>query len=102
MSRELTVASGLRVGPSVGMKTAMRRIAPGVALIVWLLALPGGIGGADGKGSKVVVREVLPSATDAAIDKFSGEGWDHCVYYQPSSAKKHQLLVLSSCPARGA
>src|SRR3954447_3947508 len=77
------------------MRTAMRRTALGVALLVPLLAAqPGGIGAADGKGSRGVIREVLPSATDASIDKFSGEGWDHCVYYQPSSKKKNQLVVF--------
>ena len=40
------------------------------------------------------MREVLPSATDAGIDTFSGDGWNHCVYYQPSSTKKRQLLVF--------
>ena len=52
---------------------------------------------------KVVMREVRPSATDDRIDTFSGEGWDHCVYYQPSATKKHKLLVfLPGTGGRGA
>jgi hypothetical protein len=72
----------------------MRRKSPGIALIVFLVVHSGDIGEAQSQGARVVVREVLPSATDPRIDTFSGEGWDHCVYYQPSSAKKGQLLVF--------
>jgi hypothetical protein len=72
----------------------MGRRATVIALSVSLLFLSGSVGVANGQGSKVSVREILPSKTDSRIDMFSGDGWDHCVYYQASAAKKHQLLVF--------
>jgi pimeloyl-ACP methyl ester carboxylesterase len=44
--------------------------------------------------SKLVVREVLPSATDRQIDKFSGDGWAHWVYRNPSAVEKNLLVVF--------
>jgi hypothetical protein len=57
-----------------------------------LITLPRPIEAAD--ATKLVVREVLPSVTDARIDKFSGDGWAHHVYYNGSAAAKHQLVVF--------
>ncbi len=53
-----------------------------------------GGGAKQPKGSQVVVRSVLPSATDGSIDKFSGDGWEHHVYLNPAVPKKQQLLVF--------
>jgi hypothetical protein len=65
-----------------------------IAVIALMSAQAAGFGDADDKTPKVVAREVLPSATDPRIDRFSGGGWAHCVYYQPSVRKKHRLLVF--------
>ena len=43
---------------------------------------------------KLTVRSVLPSATDGRIDKFSGDGWEHRVYFNASVADRGQLLVF--------
>ena len=44
--------------------------------------------------SKLTVRTVLPSDTDSRIDKFSGDGWEHSVYFNPSASDRKQLLVF--------
>jgi dienelactone hydrolase len=49
---------------------------------------------ADTSDSQLVVREVVPSATDSLIDKFSGDGWAHRVYHNPSVAEKNLLVVF--------
>lgn len=43
---------------------------------------------------KLIVRSVLPSATDSRIDKFSGEGWEHLIYYNPSTRDQKLLFVF--------
>jgi pimeloyl-ACP methyl ester carboxylesterase len=43
---------------------------------------------------KLVVRSVLPSATDSRIDKFSGDGWEHWVYFDPAATERHLLVVF--------
>ncbi len=49
---------------------------------------------AGGSASKVAVRSVLPSATDSRIDKFSGDGWEHWVYFDPVATDRHLLVVF--------
>ncbi len=44
--------------------------------------------------SQLTVRSVLPSATDRRIDKYSGDGWEHWVYFNASATDRGQLLVF--------
>ncbi len=71
------------------MKSSPLRI-----LFVSLLAQAGWLRAADAGTQQVVVRKVLPSATDRRIDQYSGNGWAHRVYYDPSATKKHRLVVF--------
>jgi hypothetical protein len=63
-------------------------------LIALFVVQPGWAHAADGSRPKLVVREVVPSITDKRINQFSGGGWEHCVYYSPSVAPRHQLVVF--------
>jgi pimeloyl-ACP methyl ester carboxylesterase len=42
----------------------------------------------------LLVHEVLPSATDSHIDKFSGNGYEHMAYFNPSAIDRRQLVVF--------
>lgn len=50
--------------------------------------------GEESGGAKLVVHEVLPSATDKNIDKFSGDGWMHWTYFNPAAPARHQVIVF--------
>jgi len=45
-------------------------------------------------GPGMTVREILPSVTDSRIDRFSGNGWAHWVYLNPSVPQNNLLLVF--------
>lgn len=47
----------------------------------------------EDEGSRSV-RGILPSATDSRIDTFTGEGWEHWVYFNPAAMERHQLVVF--------
>lgn len=50
----------------------------------------------------MIMRHVLPSDTDKAIDKWSDDGWMHYAYVDPSVPSRHQLLVfLAGTGGRG-
>ncbi|HTU23156.1 MAG TPA: hypothetical protein VMG10_34290 [Gemmataceae bacterium] len=63
-------------------------------LALSVVAHPVWVGAADVRAPKLFVREVAPSATDSHIDRFSGDGWEHSVYFHRLAAKKHQLVVF--------
>ncbi len=63
----------------------------GLVLTASFLAQAGRPGTAT---TQVVIRAVTPSATDRRIDTFSGDGWEHQVYYRPSARPKGQLVVF--------
>jgi hypothetical protein len=63
-------------------------------LVVSMVAQTGWSRAADASASKLVVRKVVPSATDRRIDRFSGDGWLHCVYYNPAAKERHRLVVF--------
>ena len=50
--------------------------------------------GEETNGTKLVVHEVLPSATDKSIDTFSGDGWLHWAYCNSAVPPRHQLIVF--------
>lgn len=62
--------------------------------LLLLFALPPALPAADEGGAKLNVREVLPSATDKNITKFSGDGWAHWVYCHRPAPKRGQLVVF--------
>jgi hypothetical protein len=43
---------------------------------------------------KLTVRSVLPSATDRRIDKYTGNGWEHWIYFNASANDRGQLVVF--------
>ncbi len=72
------------------MKTAVL-----TSFLLGALVALGNLGqSADTSDSKLVGREVVPSATDSRIDKFSGDGWAHRVYRNQSAAEKNLLVVF--------
>jgi hypothetical protein len=61
-------------------------------LVASLLGQPARLPAAG--SAKVQLRQVTPSDTDRRIDRLSGDGWEHWVYFCPAATKKQQLVVF--------
>ena len=51
--------------------------------------------GADDSDEKpTIARSVVPSDTDPRIDRYSGNGYEHSIYYDPAAKPRDLLLVF--------